>query len=187
MQNLHKKYTGFHHVPRRYDFCSFSKYYFCHHHFVWCVCFCVYNKSNYNNGWPRKRRKRRLAREVKRDTERFWETISMASPSPLFDYFSSTRRPGLIHKETRGVSKVPWKPHLWRCHLHRARSQTDCHCHGRFIPSRDRDALFTDSKVKYLRVQKEQLQTKMVFSTPQLWRFTQKREHEQWAWTMSMN
>jgi hypothetical protein len=36
------------------------------------------------------------------------------------------------------------------------------------IPSRDRDALFTDSKVKYLRFQKEELQTKMVFSTPQL-------------------
>jgi hypothetical protein len=35
------------------------------------------------------------------------------------------------------------------------------------VPSRDRE-LFTDSKVKYLRVQKEQLQTKMVFSTPQL-------------------
>jgi hypothetical protein len=31
------------------------------------------------------------------------------------------------------------------------------------MPSRDRDALFTDSEVKYLQVQKEQLQTKMVF------------------------
>ena len=53
--------------------------------------------------------------------------------SPLFDFSLAVVVSRLIHEEIRGVSKGPWKRHLWRCRLHRARSQTYCHCHGRFL------------------------------------------------------
>jgi hypothetical protein len=71
---------------------------------------------------------------------------------------------GLIHEETRGALKVPWKRHLWRCHLHRASSQTGT-AMDVFNSLRDRNALFTDSKVKYLRAKGATPNQNGVFNT----------------------
>jgi hypothetical protein len=89
--------------------------------------------NNYNNGWPRKKEEKVIGKRGEKRHKKVLRDNIHPAIRLLACRGGVKRIRGLIHEETRGVLKVPWKRHLWRCHLHRARSQTDWHCHGRFL------------------------------------------------------